>query len=64
MSILSALLFLTFRNPLIYGKRLKMLKVLILRGLGIVPSILIILSTLRTLGLGRCYIFWWKQKSI
>jgi len=41
-----------------------MLKVLIHRGLGIVPSILIILSTLRTLGLGRCYIFWWKQKSI
>jgi hypothetical protein len=50
LSALNALHFFTFYNRFTYGKMIKMLKALILRGLGIVPSILITLSTLRTLG--------------
>ena len=43
LNILSPLLFLSYRKCLTYGKRFKMLKVLILRGLG---ALLSILSTL------------------
>jgi len=48
---LSALLFLTFRNPLIYGERLKMLKALILRGWGTLIEHLDPVERLRTLGI-------------
>jgi len=50
VGILSTLLFSIFRKALTYRKRIKLLKALILAGMGIMPSVLITLSTLRTLG--------------
>jgi len=48
---LERLALLDLLKPLIYGKRFKMLKVLLLWGLGILLSIVITLSTVRILGL-------------
>jgi hypothetical protein len=45
LSILNTLLFLPFRKPLTYGKKLKMLKALTFGGLDSLLSILIPLST-------------------
>ncbi len=45
VSILSAMLFLSYRKRLVYGKGIKMLKALIRWGTGALSSILIPLST-------------------